>query len=161
MNAVFLLPVNLYGPRDNFDLNSSHVIPALVRKCMEAQEKGADSICLWGDGSATREFLYVEDAAEAVERATECYDLADPINLGSGEEISILNLAIRIAELTGFRGDLKWDTTKPNGQPRRCLDVTRAERELGFRARTSLDQGIRATIDWYRCMRTKADNVTP
>jgi GDP-L-fucose synthase len=128
---------------------------------MEAQEKGADSICLWGDGSATREFLYVEDAAEAVERATECYDLADPINLGSGEEISILNLAIKIAELTGFRGDLKWDTTKPNGQPRRCLDVTRAERELGFRARTSLDQGIRATIDWYRCMRTKADNVTP
>ncbi len=150
MNAIFVLPVNLYGPRDNFDLHSSHVIPALIRKCVEARESGADEIVLWGDGSPTREFLYVDDAAEAVALATQRYDKPDPVNLGSGQEISIRDLATRIAALTGFTGCIRWDTAKPNGQPRRCLDVSRAEREFGFRARTSLEDGLRATIDWYR-----------
>lgn len=150
MNAVFLLPVNLYGPRDNFDLNSSHVIPALIRKCLEAVRQGASEITLWGDGSPTREFLYAEDAAEAIVMAAESYNGAAPVNIGSGEEISISCLAAKIASLCGFTGRLVWDSTKPNGQPRRCLDVTRAEREFGFRARTGLDQGLCATIDWYR-----------
>ena len=156
MNAVFLLPVNLYGPRDNFDLNSSHVIPALMRKCLEARDRGDREITLWGDGSPTREFLYVEDAADAIVMATELYDSADPVNLGSGEEISIRSLAETIAGLTGFTGRMAWDTTKPNGQPRRCLDVSRAAREFGFRARTPLDTGLRATMDWYRSNRLAA-----
>ena len=150
MNAVFLLPVNLYGPRDNFDLNSSHVIPALIRKCVEARERGEHAITLWGDGSPTREFLYVEDAAEAVVLATERYDGAPPVNIGSGQEIAVKDLAGKVAAMCGFEGRIEWDHTKPNGQPRRCLDVSRAEREFGFRARTSLDAGLCATVDWYR-----------
>ena len=150
MNAVFLLPVNLYGPHDNFDPQSSHVIPALIRKCLEAVREGAGEIVLWGDGSPTREFLYVEDAAEGIVRATERYNGAAPVNLGSGMEISIGELARKIAELTGFGGRIVWDTSQPNGQPRRSLDVSRAERELGFRASTGLDEGLRATIAWWR-----------
>ena len=149
MNAVYLLPVNLYGPRDNFDPDSSHVIPALIRKCVEARERGDGEIVLWGDGSPTREFLYVADAAEGIVAAAESYDGADPVNLGSGAEISIRDLADRIALLTGFTGRIAWDATKPNGQPRRCLDVSRAEREFGFRAHTDLGAGLKATIDWY------------
>jgi GDP-L-fucose synthase len=149
MNAIFLLPVNLYGPRDNFDLHSSHVIPALIRKCVEAVDAGCQEIVLWGDGSPTREFLYVEDAAEGIFLATEKYDRSDPINLGSGVEISIRDLANTIADMTGFKGRIVWDTAQPNGQPRRHLDVSRAEREFGFRAGTPLEMGLRKTIDWY------------
>jgi GDP-L-fucose synthase len=149
MNAVFLLPVNLYGPGDNFDLESSHVIPALIRKCVDAVESGHEEIVLWGDGSPTREFLYVEDAAEGILLATEHYDKADPVNLGSGMEISIAHLATTIAEMTGFEGTIVWDSTKPNGQPRRCLDVTRAEREFNFRAATPFNIGLQKTIEWY------------
>lgn len=149
MNAIFLLPVNLYGPGDNFHEDSSHVIPALIKKCVEAVRDGRDEIVLWGDGSPTREFLYVEDAAEGIALATERYDKAEPVNLGSGAEISIRDLAIRIAAMTGFAGRITWDTTKPNGQPRRCLDVSRAEREFGFRAATSFEDGLRKTIEWY------------
>ena len=149
-NAVFLLPVNLYGPRDNFDLHSSHVIPAIIRKCVEAIKNTSGTITLWGDGSPTREFLYVEDAAEAIVRATECYDGAEPINIGSGREISIRELVDKIATITGFDGRIEWDTTKPNGQPRRCLEVSRAQQEFGFTARTDLDAGLRATVGWYR-----------
>jgi GDP-L-fucose synthase len=150
MNAVFLLPVNLYGPGDNFDLESSHVIPALIRKCVEAVEQRREEIVLWGDGSPTREFLYVEDAAEGIALATERYDKPDPVNLGSGMEISIRDLATTIAGMTGFSGRIAWDTTKPNGQPRRCLDVTRAREEFGFRAATPFSVGLQKTIDWYR-----------
>jgi GDP-L-fucose synthase len=150
MNAVFLVPVNLYGPRDNFDLRSSHVIPAMIRKCLEAVRQRAEEIVLWGDGSPTREFLYVEDAAEGVVLATERYNGAEPVNLGTGSEIAVRDLAWKIAQLTGFGGRIVWDASQPNGQPRRCLDVSRAEREFGFRARTGLDEGLRATIDWYR-----------
>ena len=153
VNAIFLLPVNLYGPGDNFDLESSHVMPALIRKCVDAVEGGRDEIVLWGDGSATREFLYAEDAAEGILLATERYDGADPVNLGSGMEISIRDLAARIAGATGFKGRIIWDASKPNGQPRRCLDVSRAEREFGFRARTPFDAGLRQTIEWYRARR--------
>ena len=149
MNAIFLLPVNLYGPGDNFDLDSSHVIPALIRKCLEAVEAGREEIVLWGDGSPTREFLYVEDAAEGIVLATEQYDKSDPVNLGSGMEISIRDLATTIAEMTGFAGRIVWDTNQPNGQPRRRLDVSRAEREFGFRAATPFEAGLRKTIDWY------------
>jgi GDP-L-fucose synthase len=149
MNAIFLLPVNLYGPGDNFDLNSSHVIPALIRKCHEAVEAGREEIVLWGDGSPTREFLYVEDAAEGIILATEQYDKADPVNLGSGMEISIRDLATTIAEMTSFKGRIIWDTNQPSGQPRRRLDVSRAEREFGFRAKTPFEVGLRKTIDWY------------
>jgi GDP-L-fucose synthase len=149
MNAIFLLPVNLYGPGDNFDLDSSHVIPALIRKCLEAVEAGREEIVLWGDGSPTREFLYVEDAAEGILLATEHYDKSDPVNLGSGMEISIRDLATTIAEMTGFTGRIIWDTNQPNGQPRRCLDVSRADREFGFRAATPFEVGLRKTIDWY------------
>ncbi len=148
-NAIYLLPVNLYGPRDNFDLDSSHVIPALIRKCVEARERGDDHIVLWGDGSPTREFLYVEDAAEGIVLAAERYDGPEPVNLGSGREIAIRDLAVLIAELTGFRGQVRWDTSKPNGQPRRCLDVSRAEQLFGFRARTDFVEGLRRTIEWY------------
>jgi GDP-L-fucose synthase len=153
MNAIFLLPVNLYGPGDNFDLESSHVIPALIRKCVEAVEEGHDEIVLWGDGSPTREFLYVEDAAEGIILATERYDKPDPVNLGSGMEISIAELAVKIASMAGFSGRIVWDSTKPNGQPRRCLDVSRAEREFGFRATTPFDVGLQKTIEWYQFRR--------
>jgi GDP-L-fucose synthase len=153
MNAIFLLPVNLYGPGDNFDVESSHVIPALIRKCVEAVDQGRDEIVLWGDGSPTREFLYVEDAAEGIVLATEHYDKPEPVNLGSGMEISIRDLAVKIATLTGFAGRIIWDAAQPNGQPRRCLDVSRAEREFGFRASTAFDVGLRKTIEWYRSCR--------
>jgi GDP-L-fucose synthase len=150
MNAIFLLPVNLYGPGDNFDPESSHVIPALIRKCVEAVEAGREEIVVWGDGSATREFLYVADAAAGILAATERYDAAAPVNLGSGMEISVRDLVGKIAALTGFRGRVVWDTSKPNGQPRRCLDVSRAAREFGWRAQTPFDEGLRATVAWYR-----------
>ena len=150
MNAIFVLPVNLYGPRDNFDLDSSHVIPALIRKCLEARAAGSLEILLWGDGSPTREFLYVTDAARGIVLATQEYDKPEPVNLGSGYEISIRDLAETIARLTGFTGSVRWDASKPNGQPRRCLDVRRAEREFGFHATTSLEAGLAETIRWYR-----------
>jgi len=155
-NAIFLLPVNLYGPGDNFDPNSSHVIPALIRKCVEAKEAGREEVVLWGDGSPTREFLYVEDAARGIVMASEAYDGADPVNLGSGREISIKDLAVLIARLTGFEGRLVWDTTKPNGQPRRALDTSRAERFFGFRAQMEFEEGLRRTIDWYLQSRSGA-----
>jgi GDP-L-fucose synthase len=149
-NAIFLLPVNLYGPRDNFNPNSSHVIPALIRKCLEAQELGNKEIIVWGDGSPTREFLYVEDATEGILLASEKYNGSDPVNLGSGMEISIKDLAEMIARLTGFTGKLVWDTSKPNGQPRRGLNVKRAEELFGFRAGTVFEEGLRRTINWYK-----------
>jgi len=149
-NAIFLLPVNLYGPRDNFDLESSHVIPALIRKFLEAQASGVGEVEVWGDGSPTREFLYVEDAAEGILLATEKYNGAEPVNLGSGYEISIKNLADLIQRLTGYQGKLVWNTAKPNGQPRRGLDTTRAEEYFGFKATVSFEEGLRRTIDWYR-----------
>ena len=148
-NAIYLLPVNLYGPRDNFDLESSHVIPAMIRKFLAAKERGEPSVVLWGDGSPTREFLYVEDAAEAIALATERYDGPEPVNLGSGEEISIRELAELIAAEVGFRGEIVWDTTQPNGQPRRRLDVSRAERLFGFRAKHPFRDGVRQTVDWF------------
>ncbi len=150
MNAVFLLPVNLYGPNDNFDPRSSHVIPALIRKCSEARSTRASEIVLWGDGTPTREFLHVTDAVRGIILATQNYDKLEPVNLGSGQEISIRDLASLIARLTGFAGVIQWDTSKPNGQPRRCLDIGRAEREFGFRAAIPLEQGIEETIHWYR-----------
>ncbi len=149
-NSIFLIPVNLYGPRDNFDLETSHVIPALIRKCIEAKAKGETSIEVWGDGSPTREFLYVDDAAEGILLAAENYDLSDPVNLGSGEEISIRDLAGMIARLAGFDGEFVWDTSKPNGQPRRSLDTSKAEARFGFKAHTRLEEGLRQTIDWYQ-----------
>lgn len=148
-NTIYLLPVNLYGPRDNFNLQTSHVIPALIRKCLEAKKRGDSQVVLWGDGSPTREFLYVEDAAEGITLAAERYDGNEPVNLGSGNEISIKHLATLIARLTGFDGELVWDTTKPNGQPRRALDVSRAEQYFGFRAQTPFEEGLRRTINWY------------
>jgi GDP-L-fucose synthase len=148
-NSIFLLPVNLYGPRDNFDSSSSHVIAALIKKCVEAVESGGNELSCWGDGSPTREFLYVADAAEGILLAAEKYNKSEPVNLGSGISISIKNLAELIAEYTGFKGRISWDTTKPNGQPRRCLDTSRAEREFGFRARMGFEEGLRKTIDWY------------
>jgi GDP-L-fucose synthase len=152
-NAVYLLPVNLYGPRDNFDPKSSHVIPALIKKFVEAVDHKDEVVEVWGTGRATREFLYVDDAAEGIALATEHYDGAEPVNLGAGFEISIKDLAESIARLTGFQGRLVWDASKPDGQPRRCLDTTRAERFFGFRARTPFDEGLRRTIEWYRSSR--------
>jgi GDP-L-fucose synthase len=149
-NAVYLLPVNLYGPRDNFDLETSHVIPALIRKMVDARERGNEEIVLWGDGSPTREFLYVDDCVEALWLAAERYDGAEPVNVGSGEEIAIRDLAELIAELTGFEGEIVWDRSKPNGQPRRNIDVSRAERLFDFRATTTLPGGLERTIVWYR-----------
>ena len=149
-NAIYLLPVNLYGPRDNFDPASSHVVPALIKKCFGAIDKGEDSIEVWGDGTPTREFLYVEDCAEATVLATERYDKPDPVNIGAGFEISIKDLVHLIAGLTGFTGRITWDTSKPGGQPRRCLDVGRAKREFGFEAKVPLEDGLRRTIEWYR-----------
>jgi len=149
-NAIFLLPVNLYGPRDNFDPQSSHVIPALIRKCVEAVQQGAPEIVVWGTGRATREFLYVEDAAEAILLAAEGYDGPEPVNLGTGSEISIQDLVGLIARQTGFPGRIVWDATKPDGQPRRMLDTARAAEYFGFVAKTSFEEGLRKTIDWYR-----------
>lgn len=149
MNAITLLPVNLYGPDDNFDPASSHVIPALIRKVSEAQDKGSDVLEVWGTGSASREFLFVRDAAKAIALATEHYDGADPVNIGSGQEISIKDLVTKICEHCGFEGRINWDATKPDGQPRRCLDTTRAREQFGFRAATTLDDGLRETITWY------------
>lgn len=149
-NSIFLLPVNLYGPRDNFDLETSHVIPALIRKCIEARERGDDHIVVWGTGTPTREFLYVEDAAEGILLATERYSESEPVNLGSGVEISIKNLVHQITQLTGFEGRIVWDATKPDGQPRRCLDTSKAERLFGFRASTRFGEGLRRTVEWYR-----------
>lgn len=148
-DAIYLVPVNLYGPRDNFDLDTSHVIPALIRKCVEAKESGRQEIELWGDGSPTREFLYVEDAAEGIVLATELYDNSEPVNLGSGEEISIRNLVNLVAAEVGFRGGVRWDLTKPNGQPRRCLGTSRAKKAFGFESRTQLQEGIAKTVAWY------------
>jgi GDP-L-fucose synthase len=149
MNAIYLLPVNLYGPRDNFDLETSHVIPALIRKSIEAKRSGAPEMVCWGDGSATREFLYVEDCAEGLLLAAERYDGPEPVNLGSGDEISIRDLVSLINELVGYEGGVIWDRSRPNGQPRRKLDTQRAERTFGFTARTSLRNGLRRTIAWY------------
>jgi GDP-L-fucose synthase len=149
-NAIFLLPVNLYGPRDNFDLETSHVIPALIRKMVEAGERGDEEIVLWGDGSPTREFLYVDDCVEGLVLAARHYDGADPVNLGTGEEVAISDLAELVREATGYGGAIAWDTSKPGGQPRRRLDTSRAEALFGFRARVSLREGIARTVDWYR-----------
>ena len=151
--SVHLVPVNLYGPRDNFDPRSSHVIPELIKKCADAVDRGAPSITVWGSGKATREFLYVADAAQGLILAAERYDGGQPVNLGSGFEITIRDLVELIVRLTGFRGRVEWDATKPDGQPRRLLDVSRAERYFGFRARTGFEDGVRRTIDWYRTCR--------
>jgi GDP-L-fucose synthase len=149
-NSIFLLPVNLYGPRDNFDLETSHVIPALIRKCFEARARNEECIVSWGDGSPTREFLYVEDAAEAILLAAEHYDHDEPVNLGSGVEITIKDLVKTITRLTGYNGQIKWDTSRPNGQPRRALETTRAERLFGFKASTAFEEGLTKTIEWYK-----------
>ncbi len=155
--SIYLLPTNLYGPGDNFDSRSSHVIPALIRKCLEAVDSGSTYIEVWGDGSASREFLFVDDAARAITLATEHYDGPEPVNVGAAHEITIKQLVAIIAELTGFRGTVRWDTTKPNGQPRRCLETSRAERLFGFRASTSFEDGLRQTIDWYRDVQRSLD----
>jgi GDP-L-fucose synthase len=152
-DAIYLLPVNLYGPRDNFDPETSHVIPAIIKKCIDARDSGATEIVNWGDGSASREFLYVEDAAEGIVLAMERYDGADPVNLGSGREITIRELTTTIAALCGFKGNIVWDTSKPNGQPRRSLDVSRARERFGFEAATDFRQGLEATISWYEAHR--------
>ena len=148
-HSIFLLPVNLYGPGDNFDPKDSHVIPALIRKCIEAREMGDDEIVVWGDGSPTREFLYVDDAAEAIALAAERYDKSEPVNVGSAFEISIHDLVTMVVELTGFRGRIRWDKSQPNGQPRRKLDTTRAEEEFGFRSQTDFRVGLDRTVKWY------------
>jgi len=148
-NSICLFPVNLYGPRDNFDPESSHVIPALIKKCVDAINNNEDKIIVWGTGMASREFLYVEDAAEGILLATERYNKSDPVNLGAGFEISIKDLVELITKLTGFKGDIIWDTSKPDGQPRRMLDTSKAEKEFGFKAKTPLEEGLRKTIEWY------------
>ncbi len=153
-NTIFLLPANLYGPGDNFDPESSHVIPALIRKCIEARESGASYVEAWGTGNASREFLYVGDCAEAIVRATAIYNESDPINIGTSNEIKISELMQLIVRLTRFEGEIRWQTDKPDGQPRRQLDVTRALEEFGFRAETSLEDGLRRTIEWYEANRT-------
>ena len=148
-NSIFLLPVNLYGPGDNFDPGTSHVIPALITKCVEAVEQGQDRIEVWGDGTPTREFLYVEDAVEAILLASERYDSSDPVNIGSGEEISIADLTRCVAAVAGFKGRIEFDTSKPNGQPRRKLDTSRARERFGFESRTTFAEGLKRTVDWY------------
>ena len=149
-NCIFLLPVNLYGPRDNFDPESSHVIPALIKKCFDAIQNKEDKIVVWGDGTPTREFLYVEDAAEAVLLASEYYNKSDPVNIGAGFEISIKDLVKLIAKLSGFQGRIIWDKTRPNGQPRRRVDIAKAKKEFGFKAKTDFEEGLKKTIEWYR-----------
>ena len=159
LNAIYLLPVNLYGPRDNFDLRTSHVIPALVRKCIEARDKGEPSITAWGTGNVSREFLYVEDGAEGLVSAMERYDSPEPMNLGSGREITIRDLTVLVAQLARFEGEIVWDATKPDGQPRRCLDVSRAFNAIGFRARTALEDGVRKTVEWYENWQAEAQGA--
>lgn len=159
MNAIYLLPVNLYGPGDNFDLESSHVIPALIRKFIEAKEEGKDRVVAWGTGQVTREFLYVDDAAEGILLAAEKYNGSAPVNLGSSEEVSIGDLARKIQDIVGFQGEIVWDTSMPDGQPRRKLDIEKAWEEFGFRSETRLDEGLDKTIDWYRQANVKTDNV--
>lgn len=158
-NSIFLLPVNLYGPGDNFDPETSHVIPALIRKCVEAQLRGDTEIIAWGDGSPTREFLYVEDAAEGILLAAERYNSSEPVNLGSSFEISIKDLMETIAHVTGFEGSIAWDTTKPNGQPRRKLDVSRAKAQFGFEATMPFEEGLKLTVDWYRNMELSSAGI--
>jgi GDP-L-fucose synthase len=148
-NSIFLLPVNLYGPRDNFDPQSSHVIPALIKKCMDAIEAGADHIECWGTGAASREFIYAADAAEGILLATEFFNGSEPVNIGAGFEIKIKDLVEKIVKITGFKGRIQWDASKPDGQPRRCLDTARAKKLFGFTAKTSFDEGLKATVDWY------------
>ncbi len=157
--AIFLIPVNLYGPRDNFDLETSHVIPAQIRKFVEARERGEARVVLWGDGTPTREFLYVADAAEGILLGAERYDAPEPVNLGSGREVRIADLAHMIAERVGYRGEIIWDTTKPNGQPRRALETSRAEHLFGFRAGTTLEDGLQRTIDAFLRARARAPEV--
>lgn len=159
-NVIYLLPVNLYGPGDKFHPDVSHVIPALIKKCVDAIDAGATELEVWGTGTATREFLYVEDAAEAFVLAGERYEKSDPVNIGSGQEVSIKELAETIVELTGFEGSIRWDPTKPDGQPRRRLDTSRALQEFGFSASTPLYEGLKATIEWYRENRTEAERAT-
>ncbi|MCL0082962.1 NAD-dependent epimerase/dehydratase family protein [Thermodesulfovibrionales bacterium] len=154
-NAIYLLPVNLYGPRDNFDPESSHVIPALIKKCIDAITNHESQITVWGTGKPTREFLYVEDCAEAIILATEKYNKPEPVNIGAGFEISIKDLVELIAKLTNFKRKIVWDTSKPDGQPRRCLDTTKAEREFGFKAKTTFEEGLKKTIEWYKKERLK------
>src|SRR5262245_6509544 len=158
MNSIVLFPVNLYGPRDNFDLQSSHVIPAMIRKFVSARERGDNEVVLWGDGSPTREFLYVEDAAEGIVLAAERYDSSDPVNLGSGQEIPIRELAEKIAAAARYQGRFVWDTSKPNGQPRRRLDVTRAKERFGFEARTTFDRGVAATVAYFEEHQKEIEN---
>lgn len=158
-NGIHLLLVNMYGPGDDFSWETSHVIPALIRKCFDAKESGQQEIVCWGDGSPTREFLYVGDAVEAILQATERYNRSEPVNVGTGLEISIKELVILIARLVGYQGKISWDISMPNGQPRRCLDITRAEQEFGFRAMTPLEEGLRQTIEWYKIMRMKGENT--
>lgn len=149
-NSIFLLPVNLYGPGDNFDPASSHVIPALIKKCVDAIEEGKDFIECWGTGTVSREFVYAEDAAEGILLATELYNSSEPVNIGSGFEITIKELVSKIVELTGFRGDIRWDSSKPDGQPRHCLDTSKAKKHFGFEAETSFSEGLSRTIEWYK-----------
>lgn len=149
LNGVYLIPVNLYGPGDNFDLETSHVIPAMIRKFVEAKVAGASEVTLWGTGSASREFLYVEDCARAIVMATQHYDGAEPVNIGTGSEITIRDLAEKIREIVGYTGRIVWDSSKPDGQPRRCLDTSRAKAAFGFEAKTSFDEGLKRTVDWY------------
>jgi GDP-L-fucose synthase len=154
LNGVYLLPVNLYGPRDNFDLSSSHVIPALIRKCLEARDRNADHITAWGTGSASREFLYVEDCAEGIVSAMERYESAEPVNLGSGREITVRALTELVARLCEFDGEIRWDPSKPDGQPRRCLDTSKAKAHFNFSAQTPLETGLAKTIAWYQSHRS-------
>ncbi len=152
-NSIFLLPVNLYGPRDNFDPASSHVIPALIKKCIDAIDQGKDYIQCWGTGSASREFIYAPDAAEGILLAAEHYNSSEPVNIGAGFEITIKDLVEKIVESTGFKGEIRWDPSKPDGQPRRCLDTQKAEKYFGFKAKTPFDQGLKETIQWYKTAR--------
>ncbi len=156
-NSIYLLPVNLYGPRDNFDPESSHVIPALIKKFVEAVEDNHRTVEIWGTGAASREFLYVDDCARAIVLAAERYNKPDPVNIGAGREISIRDLVTLIGKITGFKGEIRWDTSKPDGQPRRCLDVSRAKNEFGFVAETTFEEGLKASIEWYQNNKDKAD----
>ena len=159
--GIYLIPVNLYGPGDNFDLETSHVIPALIRKCLTAKEEGRKKISVWGTGKASREFLYVEDAARGIVMAAEQYNGSDPVNLGSGQEITVNSLVSEICDMTEFNGSIEWDASNPDGQPRRCLDTSCAEREFGFRAQVNLREGLRRTIGWYQAHRYNSEPVGP
>jgi GDP-L-fucose synthase len=156
VNAIYLLPVNLYGPGDNFNPESSHVIPAIIRKFIEATQRDEKQVTIWGTGEASREFLYVDDAAEGIIAAAEKYDKPAPVNLGSGKEITIKQLVDLVAKLTGFKGEVVWDASKPDGQPRRCLDTTRAKAEFGFEAKMDFDEGLKRTVEWYKKHAVKA-----